>query len=267
MNVRLAKPKPQLDLLQCSLFPVKSLPVRYPPRRFATIKVPFPSQRLRQWTRNCTLMAHVEQQHVQQVCSWPTAGPCGTEVEDASTLRHHLSDAHGLWKAEWRMFGRKRAPEDDEEPIDPAPTLSLEDACQTRPCKDEKRAKTRGKFIEWSPSRKEQSPNPPTSRTKASNRRMVSQKLVSTGTTSIEWSPAAKAGSSNLASSQHGGLGTREPAISAPSSPKHYPELDWNSPSVTVIDDEEPPDGQALLERPPRIHDRSDSFSPWRFHG
>jgi hypothetical protein len=31
---------------------------------------------------------------------------------------------------------------------------------------------------------------------------------------------------------------------------------------VTVIDDEEPPDGQALLERPPRIHDRSDSFLP-----
>jgi hypothetical protein len=71
----------------------------------------------------------------------------------------------------------------------------------------EKRVKTRGKFIEWSPSRKEQSPNPPTSRMKASNRRKVSQKLVSTGTTSIEWSPAAKAGSSNLASSQHGGLG------------------------------------------------------------
>jgi hypothetical protein len=85
---------------------------------------------------------------------------------------------------------------------------------------------------------------------------------VSTGTTSIEWFPAAKAGSSNLASSQHGGLGTREPAISAPSSPKHYPELDWDSPSVTVIDDEEPLDGQALLERPPRIHDRSDNFLP-----
>jgi hypothetical protein len=45
--------------------------------------------------------------------------------------------------------------------------------------------------------------------------------------------PAAKAGSS---SSQHRGLGTREPAISALSSPKHYPELDWDSPSVTVID-------------------------------
>jgi len=85
----------------------------------------------------------------------------------------------------------------------------------------------------------------------------VSQKLVSTRTTSIEWSPAAKAGSSNLASSQHGGLDTREPAILAPSSPKHYPELDWDSPSVTAIDDE-PPDGQALLEQPPR----SDSFLP-----
>lgn len=127
---------------------------------------------------------------------------------------------------------------------------------------DEKRSKTRSKFIEWSPSRKEQSPNPPTSRTKAPNRRKVSQKLASTGTTFIERSPAAKAGSSNLASSRHGGLGTREPVISAPSSPKHYPEFDWDSPSVTVIDDEEPLDGQALLERPPRIHDRSDSFHP-----
>lgn len=58
-----------------------------------------------------------------------------------------MSDAHGLWKAEWRMFGRKKTPE-DEEPIDPAPTLSLEDAGQTRPRKDEKRAKTRSKFIE-----------------------------------------------------------------------------------------------------------------------
>jgi hypothetical protein len=187
-------------------------------------------------------MAHVEQQHVEQVCSWPTTCPCGTEVEDASTLRHHLSDAYGLWKAEWRMFGRKRALEDDEEPIDPALTLSLEDASQTRPCKDEKRARTRGKFIEWSPSRKEQSLNPPTSRTKASNRRKVSQKLVSTGTTFIEWYPAAKA-SPNLASSQYGDLGTREPAMSAPSSPKHYPELDWDSLSVTDVGGEEPPDG------------------------
>jgi hypothetical protein len=90
----------------------------------------------------------------------------------------------------------------------------------------------------------------------------VSQKLALTGTTFIERSPAAKAGSSDLASSRYGGLGTREPAISALSSPKHYPELDWDSLSVTIIDDEEPLDGQALLERPPRIHDRSDSFLP-----
>jgi hypothetical protein len=84
------------------------------------------------------------------------------------------------------MFGRKKAPEDNGESIDPAPALSLEDTGQTRQCKDEKRAKTRGKFIEWSPSRKEQSLNRPTSRMKASNRRKVSQKLVSTGTTSVE---------------------------------------------------------------------------------
>jgi hypothetical protein len=131
-------------------------------------------------------MAHVEQQHVEQICSWPIMCPCSTEVEDASTLRHHLSDAHGLWKAEWRMFGRKRALEDDEESIDPAPILSLEDAGQARLCKDKKRAKTRGKFIEWSPSRKEQSLNPPISRMKASNRRKINQKLILTGITSIE---------------------------------------------------------------------------------
>ena len=90
----------------------------------------------------------------------------------------------------------------------------------------------------------------------------MSQKLALTGTTFIERFPAAKAGSSNLASSRHGGLGTREPAISVPSSPKHDPELDWDSPSVTVIDGEESSDGQALLEQPPRIHDRSNSFPP-----
>lgn len=215
------------------------------------------SERLRQWTRNCTLMAHVED-HVEKVYSWPTTCPCGRrELPLASPERR-------IWPLGSRMedVRQEQGSEDDEEPIDPAPTLSLEDAGQTRPRKDEKRAKTRSKFIEWSPSRKEQSPNPPTSRTRASNRRKMSQKLVSTGTTFIERSPAAEAGSSNLASSQYGGLATRESAISAPSSPKHYPELDWDSPSVTVVDNEEPPDGQALLERPPRIHNRSDSFLP-----
>jgi hypothetical protein len=54
------------------------------------------------------LMAHIEQ-HIDKVCSWPTTFPCNTKVEDANSLRQHLSDARGLWKAEWRTFGRKRA--------------------------------------------------------------------------------------------------------------------------------------------------------------
>jgi hypothetical protein len=111
------------------------------------------SQRLRQWTRNCTLMAHVEQ-HVEQVCSWPTMCLCGTEVEDASTLRHHLSDAHGLWKAEWRIFGRRRPREKDEEFVDPTPAPAAEDARETRLCKRGKRAKAGDRVIEWSPSLK-----------------------------------------------------------------------------------------------------------------
>jgi hypothetical protein len=78
----------------------------------------------------------------------------------------------------------------------------------------------------------------------------------------MKWSPAAMTGSSNLASSQHGVLGTRGPAILASSPPKHYPELDWDNLSVTVINDNESLDSQALLEQPPRIHDRSDIFLP-----
>jgi hypothetical protein len=84
------------------------------------------------------------------------------------------------------MFGRKRSLENDGEPIDSALTFSLKDSGQTRPCKDEKYAKRRGKFIKWSLSSKEQSLNSPTLRIKAFNKRKVSQKLVLTGTTFIE---------------------------------------------------------------------------------
>ena len=65
------------------------------------------------------------------------------------------------------------------------------------------------------------------------------------GTTFIEWSPAAKAGSPD--------------PIVAQSPPNHYPEPDWDSRSVTAVDDKEgAPDGQELLELPQQSRDRSD---------
>jgi hypothetical protein len=76
---------------------------------------------------------------------------CNTEAEDANSLRHHLSDAHGLWKAEWRIFGRKRGPEKDEKDVDPASMPNSEDTCETIPCKGRKRTKPGDTFIEWSP--------------------------------------------------------------------------------------------------------------------
>jgi len=42
-------------------------------------------------------MAHVKE-YIEKVDSWPNACPCG-KVEDANSLRYHLSDEHGLWKA------------------------------------------------------------------------------------------------------------------------------------------------------------------------
>jgi hypothetical protein len=53
------------------------------------------------------------EEHIDNVPSWPTTCPCNTKAEEANSLRYHLSDAHGYWKAEWRRFGRKRASEDD----------------------------------------------------------------------------------------------------------------------------------------------------------
>ena len=144
------------------------------------------AQRLQQWDQNCALMAHVEA-HIEKVDSWLNACPCGTEVEDVNSLRHHLSDEYGLWKAKWKMFGRKRVSEEDQNTEDLARTLDAEDAGQTSPRKARKRTNTRDKFIEWSPSRKGRSLNPPTSRAKASSRRNVSPKVDPTETTFIEW--------------------------------------------------------------------------------
>src|SRR5690242_10372231 len=47
--------------------------------------------------------------------------------------------------------------------------------------------------------------------------------------------------------------------MSALSTLKLYPEPDWESPNVIIVDDkEELPDGQALLELAPTGHDQSD---------
>jgi hypothetical protein len=132
------------------------------------------AERMQQWPENCILMSHVEA-HIEKVDSWPNACPCGKEMEDANSLRHHLSDEYGLWKAEWKMFGRKRASEEDQNTDDPEHTL---DARQTSPRKARKRTNTEYKFIEWSPSRKGQSLNPLTSRAKAPNRRNESPKVA-----------------------------------------------------------------------------------------
>jgi phosphoenolpyruvate-protein kinase (PTS system EI component) len=55
-------------------------------------------------------MAHIKEEHANKVCY-------NIEVKDANSIRHYLSDAHGLWRAEWRVFSRERAP-DEEEDID-----------------------------------------------------------------------------------------------------------------------------------------------------
>ncbi len=197
-------------------------------------------------------MEHVEA-HIEEVHSWPTACGCGVKVEDVNSYRHHLSDQHGLWKAEWRMFGQKRMPEDDEQPV-----LGPEEAGQTTPCQGEKRLKPGDEFVEWSPSLAGRSQNPPSSRTEVSNRRKVSRKAASNGTTFIQSSPI-KAGSSDQPSGRSGGPGTGEASMSTPSTISHYPEPGWDSPIVTVFDDQDrPPDNQALLELPPYRYDRSD---------
>ena len=218
------------------------------------------AQRLRQWNRNCTLMKHVEK-HCEEIRSWPTTCLCGTEVEGASDLRHHLSDAHGLWKAEWRMFGRKRASEEDQNTDDPEHTLDAEDAGQTSPRESRKRTHTGDKFIEWSPSRTGRALNPPPSRAKASSGRNGTPKAELTETTFTAWSPAAKARSPRQPSGEGRGPCTGGPAITAQLSPNHYPDLDWDSRSVTAVDESDgAPEDQALLELPPDDHYQCDGL-------
>ena len=141
---------------------------------------------------------------------------------------------------------------------DPEHTL---DARQASPRKARKRTNTEYKFIEWSPSRKGRSLNPLTSRAKASNRRNESPKVDLTEMTFIEWSPATKAGVSHQLSGQDGGPCTDGPAISAQLSPNHYPEPNWDSRSVTAVDESDgAPDDRALLDLPPESHNQCDGL-------
>jgi hypothetical protein len=61
------------------------------------------------------------------------------------------------------MVGRKRVREEDEDLVDPAPISNPEDAGETRFYSRSKLTKRGDKFIEWSPPRVGQSPDPPTS--------------------------------------------------------------------------------------------------------
>lgn len=200
------------------------------------------AKRMRQWTRNSVLMEHVEK-HMDDVRSWPMTCPCGAQVQDMTSFRYHLSDIHGLWKAEWRSFGRKRTLE--------------EGAGEMRPCQRRKLAKTGDKIIEWSPSPGWQSPSQLTSRqallqsAKASNKAKVSQKKVSASLTFIEWSLAAKSGSSTPGRSRHEDLCTDDPATLAHLPVGRYLEMDSDNPGTVKLDDEEEvSDDQALLEMP-----------------
>jgi hypothetical protein len=226
------------------------------------------AKRLRQWTRNCTLMAHVEA-HVGQIRSWP-ACLWGTEFGDVNSLRHHLSDERGLWKAEWRKFGGKRAHDEEgkeqEDDVDRVSTPNPESPGEkTRPCKRRKGVKPVDKFIEWSPSPKAQSPDPHSprqrraDRTKASNSTKVSATGGPTRTTFISRFPTATAGSSGLRKGQHRCLDPGEPAMATQSSSNHYPDPDWDSPGVTAVGEEEGgPNSPGLWELPLQSGDRSD---------
>jgi hypothetical protein len=88
-------------------------------------------------------MVHIEEEHIHEVCSWPTTCPCNTKAEDVISLRHHLSDAHGYWKAEWRIFGRKKASEKDKNEVHQLSTPNPEDARETKTVQKKKTCETR----------------------------------------------------------------------------------------------------------------------------
>jgi len=149
------------------------------------------AQRLRQWTRNCALINHVEK-YIESVPSWPTSCVCDTETKDATSLRYYLSDTHSLRKAEWTRFDVKGLSEKDEDLINTAPTPNLKDIDETRPRKERKFAKTGDKFIQCSSFSKSGSQDPPVprlilpDRAKISNSGKLSRKKAPTGWIFIE---------------------------------------------------------------------------------
>lgn len=89
------------------------------------------AERLKQWPRNCILMDHIDDDHIEPIHSWPAPCGCGVEAKDVLDLRYHLSDAHGLWKTEWKRFGVK-GPAEDEDIVDVATIPNVEDGDESR---------------------------------------------------------------------------------------------------------------------------------------
>ncbi|KAF8850630.1 hypothetical protein BDZ45DRAFT_731457 [Acephala macrosclerotiorum] len=120
------------------------------------------AQRLQHWTRNCSLMTHVDN-HISQVDSWPiTASCCEIEVESEIDLRYHLMDVHGLSRAEMKIVGRKRTAEEENNIVDPPPPANREDRTgDARPRKRRQVGKAGLTFIEWNPAANSGSYHPP----------------------------------------------------------------------------------------------------------
>jgi hypothetical protein len=228
------------------------------------------AERLKQWTRNCTLMTHVEDDHINTVRSWPTSCICGTEAKDKKSLCYHLSDTYGLWKAEWKRFGVQEPAREDENLSDVASIPSLEDGDERQPHKRRKSAKTGAKFIECCPSDNSESGNLPIpgpilpDRKTPSNRKKSRQKGAATGLTFVKWFPPSISYSPCPPNSQHDSLDIiKELAVSIFLSRSCDPEPDWRSPSVTLVDGEDDNkeaggqglEGQALLELSPHGSD------------
>jgi hypothetical protein len=132
-------------------------------------------------------MAHIDKEHIEIVRLWPTPCGCGMEAKDTTVLRYHLSDIHGLWKAEWKRFGIKGPAQEDEDVDDVASIASVEDGDQVRTHQRRKVAKTDAKFVECFPLSKSESkgllvqgPTLP-DRTRPSNRRKSDKKRATTG--------------------------------------------------------------------------------------
>lgn len=212
-------------------------------------------------------MDHIDREHIETIHSWPAPCGCGMKAKDAMGLRYHLSDAHGLWKAEWKKFGVKDPVPEDED-IDEVVSISdLEDGDETRPRQRRKLEEIGVKFIECSSFGKPETEDPPLprrilpDRAKPPSRVKPSQKRGMSGWTFVEWS-SPSSDSLGPSSDQYEGLCSDEPPMSTAPSLSCYPEPGWDSHSVILIDNDEEKDcefdGQARLVRSSQGGDRSD---------